>query len=94
VKVNAALPQREKPGDIVRKPREVAGSGPERGGGGALGRHDGQTCNPWRGQCGGMSRDRLKRLKELEKGNARLRGELLNGRVFYSARKAQSLIER
>ena len=32
-----------------------------------------QTYYRWRRQYGGMSRDQLKRLKELEKENARLR---------------------
>jgi putative transposase len=32
-----------------------------------------QTYYRWRKQCGGMSRDQLKRLKELEAENQRLR---------------------
>ena len=68
--------KREKPEDIVMKLRQV-----ELLQGQGLGvtkavRQIGvtqQTYYRWRRQYGGMNRDQLKRLKELEKENARLR---------------------
>ena len=68
--------KREKPEDIVLKLRQVEvlqgqGSSVQE----AV-RHIGvtvQTYYRWRKQYGGMSRDQLKRLKELEAENTRLR---------------------
>jgi transposase-like protein len=68
--------KREKPEDIVMKLRQVEvlqGQGMSVA---EAVRQVGitqQTYYRWRRQYGGMSRDQLKRLKELEKDNARLR---------------------
>ncbi len=68
--------KRDKPEDIVLKLRQVEVL---QGQGMAIGdavRQIGvtrQTCYRWRKQYGGMNRDQLKRLKELETGNQRLR---------------------
>jgi putative transposase len=68
--------KREKPEDIVTKLRQVEvlqGQGMSVA---EAVRQIGvtqQTLYRWRRQYGGMTRDQLKRLKELEKENARLR---------------------
>ena len=68
--------KREKPEDIVMKLRQVEvlqGQGMSVA---EASRQIGvtqQTLYRWRREYGGMTRDQLKRLKELEKENARLR---------------------
>ena len=68
--------KREKPEDIVMKLRQVEvlqGQGMSVAEAVRRVGMTQQTYYRWRRQYGGMSRDQLKRLKELEKENARLR---------------------
>lgn len=68
--------KREKPEDIVMKLRQVEvlqGQGMSVAEAVRQVGMTQQTYYRWRRQYGGMSRDQLKRLKELEKENARLR---------------------
>ena len=68
--------KREKPEDIVRKLRQVEVLPGQAMSVAEAVRQVGmmqQTYYRWRCQYGGMSRDQLKRLKEMEKENARLR---------------------
>ena len=68
--------KREKPEDIVMKLRQVEvlqGQGMSNADAVRQIGVTQQTCYRWRRQYGGMSRDQLKRLKELEKENQRLR---------------------
>jgi transposase-like protein len=68
--------KREKPEDIVMKLRQVEvlqGQGMSNADAVRQIGVTQQTYYRWRRQYGGMSRDQLKRLKELEKENQRLR---------------------
>ena len=68
--------KREKPEDIVMKLRQVEvlqGQGMSNADAVRRIGVTQQTYYRWRRQYGGMSRDQLKRLKELEKENQRLR---------------------
>jgi transposase-like protein len=68
--------KREKPDDIVMKLRQVEVLRSQGMSVAEAVRQVGmtrQTCYRWRRQDGGMSRDQLKRLKELGKENAGLR---------------------
>ena len=68
--------KREKPEDIVMKLRQVEVLQGQGLGVAEAARQIGvtqQTFYRWRRQYGGMNRDQLKRLKELEKENVRLR---------------------
>jgi len=68
--------KRHKPEEIVQKLRQVdvlVGQGMQRLDAIREVRITEQTYYRWRKQYGGMNRDQLKRLKELEKENQRLR---------------------
>nr|WP_306222520.1 integrase core domain-containing protein [Bosea sp. REN20] len=47
----------------------------------------------WRREFGSLKSDQVKRVKELEAENARLRDELLGGEIFYSLPEAKIIVE-
>jgi transposase InsO family protein len=51
------------------------------------------TYYRWRQEYGGLKSDQVRKMKDLEAENARLRDELLDGEIFYSLAEAKIVIE-